>query len=166
MPTSVDNFELYRAMEGVERALKSISTGAGYNTTPKVGIGTKQIREVPIADMPMLRLEMEDITPDGNQFGGASQGEIRMSWTFFVWGFVGTRGTKKDLYRAGQALLADVYAAIYADETQPDGAGQGTAIAVEPGDIAFDMESLTEDSKGYFMASFVLITDITRGSNP
>lgn len=165
MPTSVDQFPLHRALLGIERALKHISTGNGYNTTPNVEIGAKQIREVPIGDMPMIRIEMGDMAPDVQQFGGPSQGEIRFKWTFYVWGFVGTKGTKRDLHQAGNALLNDVYGAIYRQETMPDGAGIGTVLWVEPGKVAYNMESFAETKKGYFMATFEAVVDIERGED-
>ena len=166
MPSQIDTFALKRAKDGILRALRTIDRADGYNTSPKAQIGAVQMDKVPAGELPFLAVEFGDMALDAQLFGGASFGILRIGWPAFVWGYVGSSGNADDLYEAGLALLADVLAAIYAAETLPDGAGQDTVIAVEPGTITFDMEQFAAENRGYFLAEFTLIVDLIRGANP
>ena len=171
MATRVEDFSLFRAMEGVERALKTINRSDGFNTDPRVQVGAVLLDDIGDGDFPTLAFEMGDLfnAASGDLFGGAgstSTGELRFGWPCFVWGYVRSTEDKKALYRAGTALLSDVYAAIYADETLEDGAGNYTTLFVNPGEVVFDMESFATKLKGYFAARFDLIVNVTRGANP
>lgn len=166
MPSSIDTFALQRAKAGILRALRAISQEDGYNTSPVVQIGHQPLSKVPAGEMPNLCIEFADLQLDVEQLGGTSQGLLRMAWTTYVWGYVASHGHKDDLYTAGLALLADVYAAIYGSETLPDGAGQGSVLFVNPGSIEFDMESYSDSNRGYFLAEFQLVVDLVRGAQP
>lgn len=166
MPTKIDSFAPFRAMLGMKRALNDINRGDGFNTTPKFRMGAVLLDKVPDGNFPQIAMEMENIVPVMEKFGGVSTGIIRYEWPAFVWGYVKTSQNQEALYRAGLALLDDVLAAVYADETLADGAGQGTVIMIEPGEIHFDMEGYSEINKGYFVAEFRLVFDVTRGANP
>ena len=171
MPTKVQEFSLWRAIEGMERALKKISRANGYNTTPgKVQVGAVLLEKVPPAEFPKLCFEMGDLDPlvEGDLYGGgvASTGHLRFAWPAVVWGYVQTSEDKKALYRAGTALLADVFAAVYEEETLPDNSGTGSVYFVNTGEIVFDMESFAQDKKGYFAAELRLVVNVERGATP
>jgi len=171
MPTKVENFSLWRAIEGMSRALKTISREDGFNTTPRVQTGGVLLDKIGAGDFPALAFEMGDLEPvsDGDLQGGsglASTGHLRFAWPCFVWGYVTTSEDKAALYRTGTALLADVFSAVYDDETLPDGAGSGSILFANAGEVVFDMESFAQDKRGYFVAEFRLIVSIERGANP
>lgn len=166
MPTKIDSFAPFRAMLGIKRALKTISRADGFNTTPNVEMGATLLDKVPDSNFPQIAIEMENMTPALQKFGGVSTGTLRYEWPAFVWGYVKTSQGSEALYRAGLALLDDVLAAVYGEETLQDGAGQGSVIMIEPGDIHFDMESFHAVNKGYFVAEFRLVFDVQRGANP
>lgn len=166
MPTKIDSFAPFKAMLGIKRALKTINQGDGYNTTPKFRMGAVLLDKVPDGNFPQVAMEMENMVPALEKSGGVSTGIIRYEWPAFAWGYVKTSQDTEALYRAGLALLDDVLAAVYGEETLPDGAGQGTVIMIQPGEIHFDMESFHAINKGYFVAEFRLVFDITRGANP
>lgn len=168
MPTDVTSFALWRAAEAFERALKKIRQADGFNTSPVVQFGSRTLDSVPAGEFPFLAFELGDLDPDVEQTGGnyPSHGLIRFAWPAYVFGYVRTGGSRRELYAAGSALLADVIAAVYADETLPDGNGQGTVLMIHPGKVAFDMESFATDGRGWFMAEFDLVVDIERSGTP
>lgn len=167
MPTDVGQFPLWRLVEGFERALKSINQADGFNTSPKVVIGSRTMNEVADGEYPFVGFELGDLQPGDESLGGqASRGLIRFAWPAFVYGYVKASGGRRDLYKSGSALLADVIAAVYADETLPDAAGQGSALMVEPGPVAFDMESFSSTGRGFFVATFELVADVERSGTP
>ena len=165
MPTNVADFSLWRAAEGFERAIRSINQADGFNTSPVVQVGACTLESVPAGEFPHVCIEFGDLRPDLEMVGGP-HGLTRFGWQVFVYGYVKTTGHRRDLYQAGLALLADVLAAVYANETLPDGAGQGTTLIVEPGDVPFDMESFATDSRGWFAAEFTLLVDTERSATP
>lgn len=168
MPTNVAAFPLWRMTEAFERALKTINQADGYNTTPTVQMGARTMDHVQSGDFPHVAFTMGDMTPDLEQLGvqAPSHGIIRYVWPAYVAGFVRTSGNRRQLYEAGCALLVDILAAVYQDETLPDAAGHGTCMLILPGEIAFDMESFATDGRGWFMAEFGLVADIERSGTP
>jgi len=166
MPTLIGSFSLWRMQESFLRALKKIKRTSGYNTTPVVLFGAQSLSKIADGDFPCLAVELGDMTPIDHQEGGYNTGVVRYSWPAFVWGFVRSDGDRQALSEAASGLLADVFAALWADETLPDGNGIGTALFVEPGDVVFDMESYAADHSGFFRVRFDLIADINRSGNP
>lgn len=146
MPTGVEDYNLFRAIEGMEIRLKAISREDGFNTSPRVQVGAVVMDKIADGDWPTLAFEMGDIAPisDSTLSGTgsiSSTGELRFEWPCYVWGYVRTTEDKRALYRAGTALLADVHATIFDAETLPDGDGQGSVLMVLPRETVFDMES-------------------------
>jgi hypothetical protein len=168
MPTNVNSFSLWGAAEAFDRALNAIKQADGFNTSPVVQFGSRSLDSVPAGEFPFLAFELGDMDPDVEQTGGnaPSHGLIRFVWPAFVFGYVKTSGNRRDLYRAGAALLADVLAAVYLDETLPDGNGQGTVLMIHPGKVTFDMESFATDGRGWFVAEFGLVVDVDRSGTP
>ena len=148
------------------RALAKIKQENGYNTNPKSSIGFKGLDDVPAGELPYLAVAFGDISLRQEEEGGLSLGIFRFSWQTFVWGHVWTSGHRRELYKAGNALLSDLLGAIYDDEPLTDNAGQGTVLFVDPGEILFDMESFSDDNRGYFRAEFGLVVDLLRGGSP
>lgn len=166
MPRDLNTFALKLAKDSFVRHLRRIDRAAGYNTTPTVQVGAVEMLKLPAGEIPKLAIEFGDLVPGQAQFGGASQGLIRLGWATWVWGYVKSSGNTDDLYDSGLALLADLYAAIYESEPLPDAAGAETVIAVEPGQIVLDMEQFSADNRGYFLANFTLYLDLLRGGQP
>ena len=166
MPTSLHEFTLKRAVDGLMRALKDISQENGYENTPIVQLGHRPLDKIADGEFPFLAVEMGDLAPSTEQLGGHSQGLVRWAWPAFVWGFVRTSGNRAELYDAGMSLLVDVFGAIWYEEGLKDGNGQAAVHFVNPGEITFDMESKATDNLGYFLAEFQLVTDIQRGASP
>lgn len=168
MPTKVDSSAMFRALDAFERALRRISIAEGYNTNPKVAVGAHMLDEVKDGQFPFLCFEAGDLRPDVEQSGSdaPSHGLIRFAWPVVVYGFVRESGDRKALLRAGTALFLDVMSAVYADETLPDAAGQGTTLFVHPGEVAFDMESFAPQNRGWFAATLELVFDLERSGNP
>lgn len=168
MPTKVDGSAMFRAMDGFERALRRISLANGFNTNPKVAVGSHMLDEVKDGQFPFLCFEVGDLQPDVEQTGpdAPAHGTIRFNWPIVVYGYVRESGDRKALYRAGTALFLDVMSALYADETLPDAAGQGTALFIHPGEVAFDMESFAPQNRGWFAATFEVVFDLERSGTP
>ncbi len=166
MPTLVDQFALWRALDAFERTMQSISIEGGYNTSPVTSFGAKSMKDIPDGEYPHLVLQFEDLQLVQEEFGGASLGILRFEWPAFVIGYVKSSGHRKNLYKAGLSLLVDVLAAIYADEAMKDADGQGTVLFVQPGEIQFDMEAYSSENRGFFVAEFGLVVDLTRGGSP
>lgn len=170
MPSRTEDFALYRAMRGIEIALRDISRENGFNTTPRFHFGAVIMDKIGEASFPTVAVEFGDLLPltDDDLFGGSAAhtvGEMRFQWPAIVWGYVRTSEDKRALYEAGTALLVDVFGALYESETLPvDGAG--SVLMINPGDVVFDMESFAQNGLGYFAAEFRLVVNITRGSNP
>ena len=166
MPTRLHDFSLKRAVDGLMAALEDIKQTSGYETSPKVQLGHRTIDSIADGEFPLLAVEMGDLAPSTEQLGGSSQGLIRWTWPAFVWGFVRTSGGRDALYDAGLALLVDVFGAVWNDEGLDDGDGQPRVHFANPGEIRFDMESLSTENRGYFLAEFQLVVDIKRGATP
>jgi hypothetical protein len=168
MPTKVPGSSIWRVQEGLERALRRINTADGFNMSPTVRVGVPALDGVQAGDLPLVAFEFGDMTPDVEQTGvdAPSHGLIRYGWPALVYGYVRTTGDARSLNESATALLLDVLAAIYDDETLPDGAGQGTVLLAQPGAIAWDMESFAKDGRGWFAAEFVLVFDVERSGTP
>ena len=166
MPTKLFDFPLYRAKEGILRALRDIKQVDGYENSPKVQMGHISLDKVPDGEFPMLALEMGDLAPSTEQFGGSSQGLIRWIWPAFIAGYVRTSGNRAALYDAGLSLLVDLWGAVWADEGLTDGAGQPVVLFANPGEVVFDMEAHSTHNRGFFLAEFQLVVDIKRGASP
>jgi hypothetical protein len=168
MPSNVDASPIWRVQEALERALQAITTADGFNTSPTIRVGVPALDEVQKGHFPMVAFEFGDMTPDVEQtgFDAPSHGLIRFAWPALVYGYVQGTGNSRDLKRSGAALLSDVLAAVYADESLPDGNGQGTVLLIHPGSVAWDMESFAHDGRGWFAAEFTLVFDIERSGTP
>lgn len=169
MPTKVADSSMWRVLDAFGRALRRINAADGFNTSPKVAAGAHSLEDVKDGDWPFVCWEPGDLQPDVEQTGSdaPSHGLIRFGWPVVVYGYVKTSGDRKALYEAGVALLTDVLSAVYDNETLPDGDGQGTALLIHPGPIAFDMESFAASSnRGWFAAEFQLVFDIERSGTP
>lgn len=168
MPARIDAFVLERAKSALLRRFKTIRQADGYNTTPTVGIGARTLLKIPAGEFPAVAVEFGNLVPGADLLGGGvqTQGVFRKAWETFVWGYVASSGLPDDLYRSGLALLQDVYAVIYAQENLRDGNGQDTVLMVDAGEIDFDMESFSQENRGYFLARFSLIVDFERGGSP
>ena len=166
MATKVDGSGIWNANTAFEQALKAINQADGFNTSPKVQIGGKTIQEVPEGEFPTICIIFGDIAPATEQIGGAEQGVIRWGQATFVLGYFRSSGHRKELYRAGNAMLLDVLSALYAEETLPDSNGIGRVEFINPGTIQFDVESFASENQGYFLAEFEVVFSLIRGANP